>query len=206
MDDGSIRKLTNDFDYKKEREKFIAIVKARMETEEKEFERLVYSDEEASKRAIEGIMDNISFGMENDPWYKKIWFEISCFASKIMDTPRKIYRKIKKFIQRGFRGWAEEDVWSLHYHLARIISESVHRLRLTSHGYPCVLKDEYEWDDILSKIEMAFSLAMYEDALIRFVDCKESPSGYKTARNEEMEKSIEEGMDLFKKYFFNLWD
>lgn len=59
--------------------------------------------------------------------------------------------KIKWFIQRGRRGYADCDVWSLDYYLADVISKSVQQLHDTTSGYPAsfsTLKDYEEVEDI----------------------------------------------------------
>jgi hypothetical protein len=43
---------------------------------------------------------------------------------------------IRRFIQRGRRGWSEMDAWSLDLYLARVMSESIGYLAENGHTYP----------------------------------------------------------------------
>lgn len=43
--------------------------------------------------------------------------------------PRTYKRIIKTFIQRGRRGWADEDVWNLHSYYSKVIAESMRHLK-----------------------------------------------------------------------------
>lgn len=53
--------------------------------------------------------------------------------------------------QRAQRGWSEQDVWSLDYHLTNVIIGSITELREISHGHPLGITVE-EWDKILGEI------------------------------------------------------
>lgn len=137
--------------------------------------------------------------------FDKIRYETHFFIRSIVGFPRKAYRKIKSFIQRGIRGWSDEDAWDLHWYLSEVISESVHHLRKTVHGYPCDLEGPEEWDDILSKIEMAFRLASDEECYYIPVSTGDEEE-WKYIENKEVEGKTDEGFRLFKEYFFHLWD
>lgn len=73
-------------------------------------------------------------------------------------------RQVRRFVQRGRRGWADEDVWNLNLHLAGVIAGSVEALRTTGHCHPHELTEE-EWDDILQRIALGFRAfaVIYED-------------------------------------------
>jgi hypothetical protein len=105
-----------------------------------------------------------------------------------------IYREIKSFIHRGLYGYANNDVWSLDYYLAKVISNSVRHLKEHLHGYPSGLTED-EWDEILEKIIIGF------EANIKLDDVE-----YNSAEHKEKLKAFNIGMKLFVKYFNNLWD
>lgn len=50
--------------------------------------------------------------------------------------PRTNYWRVRYFVQRGRRGWANCDVWNLDHYLARVIGETVHHLAKIDHGWP----------------------------------------------------------------------
>ena len=50
---------------------------------------------------------------------------------------RTLYCEIKWFLQRGRRGWADRDTWSMDSYLERVIPGMLIRLANAAHGYPC---------------------------------------------------------------------
>lgn len=96
------------------------------------------------------------------------------------------YNDFRWFIQRGRRGYADCDLWSFDTYLADVISKGVIHLRDTTHGYPMDLSED-KWTEILTTISEGFSQDKF------------SHNGFD---NEKFDKS----MELFVKYFHNLWD
>lgn len=106
---------------------------------------------------------------------------------------RDLYLKIKWFIQRGRRGFADCDVWDFDIYLSRIIKDGLKELKQWKDGYPCDVSPK-EWDKILSDIIYTFETE--EKCLEDFKHDSE--------RNDDKRKN--RGWVLFKKYFHNLWD
>jgi hypothetical protein len=48
--------------------------------------------------------------------------------------PENAYYAIKWFIQRGARGWADRDTWSLDYHLNTWMPDVLRRMKAHKHG------------------------------------------------------------------------
>ena len=147
---------------------------------------------------------------------ERIYYAIVRFFESIIETPR----RIKWFIQRGKRGWANSDTWGFSYYLTKVISEGVHHLKENIHGMPCDLT-EGQWIDILNKITYTFESAerMSDSELYLIKDKKQREKWQKflvghnkkfkshnrCMTNKEI-REYEEGWKLFKEYFFNLWD
>lgn len=104
----------------------------------------------------------------------------------------------KWFFQRIFRGYSDPEVWDLYFHNAKWLIPRLRKLKEIGHGFPAMLstKDKTEeesareWTSILDKMISAFEFMVSEDW-----DCS----------NETQEKASE-GLDLYRKYFFCLWD
>lgn len=45
-------------------------------------------------------------------------------------------RGIRAFVQRGRRGWADEDLWQFDHHLGRVISGGLRQMAATTAGWP----------------------------------------------------------------------
>jgi len=112
-----------------------------------------------------------------------------------MGTFKKAYREVKWFIQRGCRGYADCDVWSLDGYLLRVIPSALDQLRKECHGHPCDLSPE-SWDYILEKIADGLRS---EEKLINFE--------WETERERiGLERKGKDGMRLLFERFRDLWD
>ena len=114
-------------------------------------------------------------------WYGPIHY--------IKDTP---YR-IKWWWQRRIRGWDDRDCWSLDVTIAKFIVPRLKHLRDNKMGYPCDLSSEIEWNLILDQMIEAFELAQ-EDSYF-------CPENY-----QQQQDKLDKGLQLFAKYYQNLWD
>ena len=59
----------------------------------------------------------------------------------------KLLRNIKAFYQRGKRGWADRDCWSLDCHLSEVMANSIEHLKETNHGCPYIHPDSWRKED-----------------------------------------------------------
>jgi len=118
------------------------------------------------------------------------------------------------------------DTWNLDNTLALIIHPALIQLRDTTHGYPGTLKSMKQWTIILNKMIFAF------DSILRKSEIDDSfHSGDMDLQFEKLEngmtktsigpkstwkfdskaakrhnKKVQEGLDLFAKYYMGLWD
>lgn len=125
------------------------------------------------------------------------------------------YYEIKQFVQRGRRGWADSDVWSVDHYVASILIQMLKKLKETKQGSPIELTEE-EWSDKLNQMIEAFEAAnrVIEDEY--YEEIGDDAEIIRKASKEELEecnrrleadiKIFEDGMKIFTKYFFGLWD
>ena len=89
-------------------------------------------------------------------------------------------------------GFDDSETWSLDYTIARFIYPRLKRFREVTISTPANLSEQ-EWYDILDTMLDGFRLAVKRDDT-------------KTLEEEkEQTESIQKALDLFAKYFFNLW-
>lgn len=67
-----------------------------------------------------------------------------------LPTPRDWWYSAKWFIQRGRRGWADCDNWSMFSYLSEIMADMLKDLREKGHGYHCVHGDEVRGEHMLN--------------------------------------------------------
>lgn len=99
---------------------------------------------------------------------------------------------IKQKWQKLTRGYSDEELWNLDSTICKWLLPRLKTFKEKTIGYPPDLKSPKEWDEILEKIILA--LELYNSDLL------DSPE---QARIEG--KQIKEGLELFGKYFGNLW-
>jgi len=130
----------------------------------------------------------------NMKWWEHVTWPIERVLEKITDVPR----NIKWFWQRGTRGYADCDWWDLDHYLAGWLPKALKDFRtkgISSH--PVGVKGRKEWVAILKKMEKGFG--NFE----RLSDIFFHP---KNKREEKWMKDYKEGLRLFSKHFYNLWD
>jgi len=87
------------------------------------------------------------------------------------------------------KGFEPTETWNLNSTLCRWIIPRLEYFIEVNYGFPANIEFE-EWKVILNKMLNAFKL------IVEY-DCWDW--------TEEQDKEIQEGLDLFRQYFFNLW-
>ena len=69
-------------------------------------------------------------------------------------NPKAACRKVKWFIQRGKRGYADCDVWDLGHYSTKIISAGLKKMAVKSHGWPAVdpWPNYEDWTSALTRV------------------------------------------------------
>ena len=91
--------------------------------------------------------------------------------------------------QRLERGFDDSETWSLDSTIAKFILPRLIRFKEINAGYPGTVSEQ-EWNDILDRMILAFSLLASDAA---FVTAKED------------QEKIDEGLALFAKWYQHLW-
>jgi hypothetical protein len=79
------------------------------------------------------------FDLEDDRTFFLVrwgWAVYRFFKWSTWSNPRRAYFRVKHFIQRGRRGWADCDTWSLDDYLSGIMPDALRYLRYHKHGLP----------------------------------------------------------------------
>lgn len=138
---------------------------------------------------------------------------------------------IKDFCQRGWRGYADRDVWSLGSYLVEFMPAAVDRLLQSSYGYPITMDefidgDENQfilWKNILSDIKDGFEAGYIareqpwlKEAPIPEGNIFDNHNPFSKWYDENRERIIametelyeieEHGLSLFAEFFDSLWD
>lgn len=143
------------------------------------------------------VLSSEELGLTAEMFFERmdLWRELHPFRSACLrlpgwlreHSPAAYARRAKAFWQRGRRGWADADVWSLDTYLAPLISGAVTCLRDNLHSYPPDMTFE-EWERTLTEIVEGFEEA-----------------GKKLGSDECDQGKIDRGTALFAKWFSALW-
>ena len=138
-------------------------------------------------------------------------------------NPKRWFTSIRWFIQRGRRGYADCDWWDLKSHLCSIIVPNLRRMAKEGNGCPSEFWETktnnecWKWEEILEQMAQAFEIAEDPDNHL-YTRWTEMSGGYDDRASGNLRKEIDfealennrrkmiRGLELFAKYFENLWD
>ncbi len=82
---------------------------------------------------------------------KPHWKLFSSYWWKDVFNPKKYYRFVKYFIQRGYRGYADCDYWDMDGYLEDVMIGLFSSFKHKTHSYPDGLTPE-QWEEIIKEI------------------------------------------------------
>lgn len=150
------------------------------------------------------------------PWYERAYYYML----------RK-YRDVRYFIKRQWQriryGFPTYQAWDFYGWHSRIVTPRLKHLRNNLHGHPSDFKSTEEWQVILDKIIWAFEnceqrpdFHYSDDYDHRYMVTETELGKVYTSMNTtgtidmtpviEHNERVQEGLDLFAKYYFDLWD
>jgi hypothetical protein len=144
--------------------------------------------------------------------YTNPFYNVYLFFYRLWHNKLKLFpREVSFAIQRMKYGISKKDTWNLDYYLEYVIVRGLRRLYLGHAGTPgfFIAEDNSpeafergakEWEQILLKMIEGFLAARH----LSNGDYSSKPNWKDLEK--EYEKKFEEGMRLFTKYFFSLWD
>ncbi len=104
-----------------------------------------------------------------------------------------LYDHIKWFIQRGYRGYADCDVWSLDYYLSDWMPKALRYLEKNKRGHPIGMTMR-GWQTRLRIMREGFEAAKALDDL----STKE--------QYQQLKRKLDRGLKLFAEHYLSLWD
>lgn len=149
----------------------------------------------------------------------------------VLDIPQ-WPRYVKWFVQRGSRGWADSDVWSVDWYLLKILPPMLRRLKNTKNGIPAGIIEDHDtngqaearWDKVMDELIEGFELKkLWDDDYPKAVGFKkENPTSQWNqysydfddpvwmaafkAKEKEVQEKFNRSMDLLKTWFGAFWD
>jgi len=156
--------------------------------------------EEENKKSVFGIFWKMYYSLRNT--YN--WLSVG--------GPMDIIRNIKYWIQTKIRGWSDRDAWSVYGVMSKIGIIAMDRMMKNMYSHPGNITSK-EWKKILKKIRKAFQYSYDISCGIKESYCESIKNTFKRNKDLDMhmitkreQKEMEEGLDLFRKWFFYLDD
>jgi len=123
------------------------------------------------------------------------------FKREVNFSYSNIRRRVKYVYQYIFKDCPDEDTWNLNYNIAKYALPRLKRFKELLNSYPPKLTPE-KWDKILDKMIFSLERIVIDDTDdLEYALSKKQDGSYRKYR-----KQVQEGLDLFGKYFLNLWD
>ena len=111
-------------------------------------------------------------------------------------------RTIRRFIERGRKGYCHEDMWSFDYWLSDLITRGLKEFKASCHTYPSQDVTWEEWQDILDEMISCFEIQN------RGIDNLPAKEFLKIHEERMIQKKValNRGLELLEKYYYDLWD
>lgn len=114
--------------------------------------------------------------------------------------------RLRRFIERGRRGYCSEDLWSFDNFLSRLLVNALKEFKANSHTYPHDMDDWQKWMDILDEMIECFSDQTRSlDNILGTPGSPVNSEGYREAYRKKRER-LHRGLELLEKYYYDLWD
>ena len=124
------------------------------------------------------------------------FYNYAAYAYKPWEYVGDLYLQAKWFVQRGLRGYSDEDTWSLDHYLASWMPQALRQLKQNSHGHPDGMTYA-GWQTRLRKMADGFEAAHALNATMR---------DWSTKEGRALQRKFQQGMKLFQEHYFKLWD
>lgn len=111
-------------------------------------------------------------------------------------------KAIRRFIERGRKGYCYEDLWSFDCWLSKTIAGGLREFKADCHGYP---GEDMTWEKWMATLDEMIECFDEQSRGIdnlpskNFIETWEKRQAYKAER-------LHRGLELLEKYFYDLWD
>lgn len=128
------------------------------------------------------------------------WWDVMAFFAELSYYLRKFLRIVEnKLLKQNISQMAfiHSDSWNLNSSVAELIIYGVKNIRDRGIGYPCVFSGIEEWHEILLTIQQGFE---------EYLNIHNVKYEWNSEDEKVAQEKVEKGLELFKKYFLDLWD
>jgi len=112
-------------------------------------------------------------------------------------------KAIRRFIERGRKGYCSEDLWEWDYFFSELIARSLRDFRQNVHSYPTDFVTFEDWLKTLDEMVDCFEEQTRSDS-----DVKINNDYMKRIkkRQEYKAQKLHHGLELLERFYYDLWD
>ena len=116
-----------------------------------------------------------------------------------------MFRAIRRFIERGRKGYCSEDLWNFDYFLSDFLKRALIDFRKNVHSYP---SSDVTWEEWLAIIdEMIDCFAEQNRSIDNVVDeLGNLNRDLHIKRFNHKKAKLNRGLELLEKYYYDLWN
>ena len=135
--------------------------------------------------------------------YKHKWslnYNFTYYLTHPWEIFDELYREVKYFLQRGWRGYADCDIWNFDHYLSILLADGL-KVLAKGNSYPGqgIFDDAKKWEDALKLNAKRFQDYIdYEE-----VGWEDDPDFIKM---KKVYKEREKAVKFMAEWFGNLWD
>lgn len=130
--------------------------------------------------------------------------------SWLLHLPKRMWKRLKLVLRWLFTGYAYETLWQLDKYFLRTMIFRIEKfIALKKTGYPTEFGSEADWYNILNLMLYKLRTSLdrtIENASLDFDDRSAEAMAQRLNNYIEQDRNDREALDLFCKYFYDLWD
>ena len=114
---------------------------------------------------------------------------------------------IKRFIERGLKGYCREDLWSWENFFSKLVSKSLREFKDSCHSYP---SEDVTWEGWMAILDEMIECFDEQWRTVDNIPCKSGTSTLDLdlmgKRHKHKAERLHRGLELLEKYYYDLWD
>ena len=109
---------------------------------------------------------------------------------------------LRRFIERGRKGYTREDLWSFDNFLSNLIANGLTEFKENCHGYP---SKDMTWEEWMSTLDEMIDCFREQTRSMENLT-GENLVGAWRKRHECQKEKLHRGLQLLERFWYDLWD
>ena len=114
---------------------------------------------------------------------------------------REMIKSLRKFIERGRKGYCYEDLWQFDNWLSSLIATGLREFRADCHTYSNDCDDWEDWMAILDEM-----IECFEEQTRGIENISGDFMEFWKQRMDHKKERLHRGLALLERYYYDLWD